>query len=217
MNKDIDDILRDDVAQIEFNDDQHQLPDNQEFLTDENEDQLTEPEKLPTFQEFKANNYGRPTKYKEDMPERLFKYYFKPRIATIKEKSTSYGKPVIKTSKRAARFPTLEGFLVEQCIGESTFYEWIARYSDFAEVYKLCRSRVKDILIQNVLEGEWSYKVSILVAANYTNLRDVPIEEISSGEGVESVPERKKGYDISEIDKYCVDTVETTAVKVEDG
>lgn len=201
-------------------DDSDLLEENETFLDDE--DQETPQEHVPTFEDFKANNYGRPTKYHEDMPRRLFEFYHKPRMRVVREKATAYGKPIIKTYEMPERFPTVERFLSEQCISRDTFYNWIKAHPLFSDTYSACKEWAKDTLVQNVLEGKWNYKVGVLVAQNYTDIREIPDSDGDGDDeetnGVEKIPPKKKGYDISNIDKYrSQKAIETTAVKVKDG
>lgn len=207
-----------------LDDSQHDLNDleeNQQFLTDENEDELTEPDPVPLFDDFKSNNFGRPTKYDETMPRKLFEFYHKPRMRVVRERATAYGKTIIKTYEVPERFPTVEYFCSLQCIHRDTFYEWLKVHPELSDTYGACKSWAKDTLVQNALEGKWNYKVAVLIAQNYTELREIPndsnLTEADGEGGVEVIPPRKKGYDISEIDKYCNEPIETTAQEVKDG
>lgn len=139
---------------------------------EENYQEEWEEEVLPTFAEFKASNFGRPTKYNEDMPEHLFNYFMKPRVAKKIVKTTSYGKPTTKIVYETEKLPTAEGFCVEQCIGSKTFYRYIENYPDFRHTYELCRKRQKDNLVQNILDGRWGIKSGAFVAINYTDMRE---------------------------------------------
>ena len=198
------------------------LNDNCVYLTEENEDELTTEDPIPTFAVFKANNFGAPTKYNQDIPQALFEFYHKPRMRVVKEKAMSYGKPIIKTYEVPERFPTVEYFCSLQGITKKTFYNWLKVEPELLHAYEACKLWAKDVLVQNALEGKWNYKVVVLVAQNYTEIREVPDDAgMVPGEestGVEIIPPKKKGYDISEIDKYrSKPTIETTAKVVTDG
>lgn len=164
-------------------------------------------EELPTFQEFKANNFGRPTKYLEDMPERLFNYFMKPRIAKKYKKSTYHGREINKVYYEAEEIRTVEGFCVQEMIHRDTFYDWLQKNPDFSDTYELCKKRQKTVIIQNVLDGEWGLQAGSLVALNYTDMRLQEKKDDISG-SVESTPIRNKGYDLGAIDEYCGDDID---------
>lgn len=172
---------------------------------------------LPSFEDFTANNKGRPTKYNEDMPRILWEYFMKPRIAKKYRRSTYHGKEIQKVYYEAEKFPTVEAFCVLQCIHKDTFYEWIKQHKDFSDAYSICKMRQKDVLVQNILEGEWGVKSGVFISLNYTDLTEAEREIFGDG-GVEETPKRLKGYDLSKIDSYCKDSaIETTATEVKNG
>jgi len=151
--------------------------DNEEF-EEENYSEEWEEEILPTFEEFKASNFGRPTKYTLDMPKHLYNFFIKPRVVKKIVKTTSYGKPSTKIEYETEKLPTVEGFCVTHCIGQATFYRYLDDYPDFRETYALCRKRQKDNLVQNILEGKWGIKSGAFVAINYTDMRERIEDEI---------------------------------------
>lgn len=183
----------------------------QEIKVDDSEIDPDLVEELPTYKQF----VGRPTKYTEDMPEKLFNHFIRPRMRIKYRKATYHGKEIKKAYYEPERLPTREGFCVEQCIGPSTFLRWINAHEEFRTTYEFCKSRQKDVLVQNLLEGEWNFRVGTLIAVNYTDIREAlpaEIEEMEEEFGIEAVPKRQKGYDISQIDSFCKDNaIETTA------
>ncbi|MBT4791077.1 MAG: hypothetical protein HON90_05860 [Halobacteriovoraceae bacterium] len=151
---------------------------------------------LPTFEEFSSAQFGRPTKYNREMSRKLYSFYFKPRIIN----------PTNSTKQKLERFPTLEGFLVQECIGVTTFRRWLKSHPDFRATYDFCKMRAKDILIQNILEDQWKFRAANLIAVNYTDIKNI-VESTKNENYVETVPLRQKGYDISQISKYCSTSV----------
>lgn len=173
-------------------------------------------EELPTFKQFKDNGMGRPKKYTEDMPERLFNFFMKPRIAKKYRKSTYHGREIQKIYYEAEKLPTVEAFCVMNCINKDTFYDWLQKSKEFSDTYDLCKLRQKDVLVQNMLEGQWQVQVGSFISVNYTDMKAVNKTEEGSG-SIENTPERKKGYDVADIDSYCQKTIETTARDVTNG
>ncbi len=196
------------------------IPDLIDSENEEREEEIA-PEVLPTFQDIVNNNYGRPSKYDESMPEKLFNYFFQTRMEERKRKSTYHGRQITKVYYVARRKPTREGFCAEQCIGTTTFERWIKEHEEFRGTYEICKARAKDVLVQNILDGEWGVKAGAFMAINFTDMIDQrPKDEVPDDGlgGVEVTPKRVKGYNLAEIDKYCSKPdIETTAKEVKDG
>lgn len=72
----------------------------------------------------------RPTLYTEDMPQKLYDFYFKP-LGTM----DMVGTQVID-------WPTMVGFCVQEGISLATFQLWCKDHEEFDLMYKVCKDHV---------------------------------------------------------------------------
>ena len=171
------------------------------------------------------NKTGRPSSYKETFPQLLFEHYHIPfkRNTTINQK-VSHSVRKIKVAK-VMHLPTAAGFCRKHGINRAMFFRYLDQHQEFRDVYEWGKTVCEEMIVQMLLDGSYDASVAMLLA-KITKKYDsemLPIEEsdqkaLDDGLRVEETPQRVKGYDLSEIDKYCDEpAIETTATKVMDG
>lgn len=116
---------------------------------------------------------GRPSKYTEDMPEKLIKYFSaEPYFDSEKEIATSKG-VVTVTIQEASDFPTLAGFAIECEVDRDTLKEWAKVHKDFSAAYKRAKEYQERFLTVNAMKGLINPTFAIFTAKNVLGWRDV--------------------------------------------
>lgn len=100
---------------------------------------------------------GRPTKYTEDMPQRLSAYFTEKEPFEIEIDES--GKAKLKPNK----LPTIERFAIEQGVHIDTIYEWASKHQIFSEALRMAVAAQKDMLIQGGLSGAYKDTIARLI------------------------------------------------------
>jgi hypothetical protein len=107
------------------------------------------------------NPDGAPTKYKEDIPERLIEFFSRDLFVQVDGGKTMPN-----------RLPTIERFCSEIDIVTSTFYEWCKKYPELSSAFNKAKQYQKDQLMQLALMGFYKEGFAKFVAVNITDMRD---------------------------------------------
>lgn len=111
--------------------------------------------------------WGRPTLYKDDYPQRLLDYFSVP-LRTEDGKATD--------------MPTLAGFAASIGVAYQTINKWHDMYPEFGEAYDACKTKTLDRLIKFGLTGEYSGNFAKFLMVNdfcddYKDRRDVDVKQ----------------------------------------
>jgi len=124
---------------------------------------------------------GRPTKYTDEMPQRLLDFFSVDldRDITV-QNSTASGKVVEVAVSRPNRLPTVEGFCASIPIAKSTFQDWCKAHDTFRVALGKCKVMQMNHLIQHTLEGSYNAGFAKFLAMNISEYRDKVEIETSS-------------------------------------
>lgn len=147
----------------------------------------------------KNGTAGAPTKYTDDLPDRLIAY-FEQRTKDFyrKEvKSESTGKnDFSKTEWQliANDLPTMQGFAKTVEVTAKTLHEWsdetledgeTYRRPDFRAAYMRAQDMQQEMLVANGLTGLYAPKFAVFVAQNFTEMRDKQaVDHTTKGEAL---------------------------------
>ena len=114
---------------------------------------------------------GRPTKYKEDFPEKV--RYYTDNFDTIEEDTV---------------IPTVAGLSLYLGITKQSIYDYAEQYPDFLDSVKYLQSRAEKILVSSTLNRKFAEKFATFYAINclgYSDKREIKANvEISSVEDI---------------------------------
>jgi hypothetical protein len=112
-------------------------------------------------------NEGRPTYYKPEYCQRLMAFFDVPAYATEqRELVAKNGETIYNIERIPVAPPQYVTFYQGINISRDTFYEWIKRYPEFADAYKMCQEHVKRIYETNAALGLYNPSWSIFAAKN---------------------------------------------------
>lgn len=139
---------------------------------------------------------SRPTKYTEDLPERLITHFSIEKSQKVCiERSKKYNKEGTLTSDTEKYkilpndMPTFAGFGRKIEISERTLERWavaladdnaeapVKKYPEFCRAYNVAKALQKEFLIDNALQGNSPPASFIFVAKNVTDMTDKQIIE----------------------------------------
>lgn len=116
---------------------------------------------------------GRPTKYTEEMPEKLLEYFSRPMYEYIKEQRLTQKGDIVEVEVRVpCEPPIVEGFCAEQNIGKKTFYRWIAEHEEFRHAFDASKAHQTKKLVSHSMLGGYSASISKLILANCTDYKE---------------------------------------------
>jgi hypothetical protein len=104
---------------------------------------------------------GQPTKYTDDMPEKLIEFFSKD--------------PYVKNKDRfeATDFPSIASFSCLIGVDRTTVYAWAKAHPDFKESMNRCKDFQERYLTINGLKGTINATWAIFTAKNVLGWRDV--------------------------------------------
>jgi hypothetical protein len=117
-------------------------------------------------EEKKGPKLGRPTKYTEEMPQRLVDFF---------------NKDVFSGTKVNA-LPLFEKFAWEQGITMNTLYSWTQANPVFLGAYELCRQKQKEMLIEGGMLGAYKENFTKFICTNMTDLKEKTVTENTNKE-----------------------------------
>lgn len=116
---------------------------------------------------------GRPTKYTEDMPEKLIEFFDKPLRSLKKvQQATASGKIVEVDVEEFVDPPFVESFCAEYYIAKSTFHEWVKKYPDFSNAFRRAKAIQAKVLLIGSMKGYYNSSISKLILANCTDYKE---------------------------------------------
>ena len=102
---------------------------------------------------------GAPTKYRDDIPQKLLDYFSTITTITI-------------MGKEYPRFNSVEGFCAQTGIAKVTFYEWIKKHDALANAFKRCKNYQADQLFNLTANRLFSESYGKLLTVNCTDMKD---------------------------------------------
>lgn len=120
--------------------------------------------------------FGRPTKYHDDFPSMLLKYFGRDLTKIITKKVVVKDQVHEIEEEVANEFPTVEGFCWDHNICTATFYTWIKDEGkfDFLEAYKRAQDRQKQFIQSHGLMGRYDRTFSIFIGKAVCKMKDNP-------------------------------------------
>lgn len=105
---------------------------------------------------------GRPTKYTEDIIDRMLEFF------------DDAGTMTLSDGRVVARLPTFEKFASDNDLTVATLDNWKNDPDKplFFEAYKKCQAKQKDFLIQNAIYNNMNSTFAIFTAKNITDMKD---------------------------------------------
>ena len=174
---------------------------------------------------FEAITLGRTSKYTPEMARKLYDYFNIP-LKIKKKIPMKVSHSMVNVEIEVDNYlPTVSGFCRMQGIGRATFYRWCVKHQQFRDIASWGKIVIEEMISQKLFEGRADS--GSVVALNQImhkydkdlmELPSVALDSPDDEDKTEQIPPKKKGYDISEIDKYRNKAaIETTAVEVKDG
>jgi len=165
---------------------------------------------------------GRPSLYDESKAIALFEHY---KIAFTRWKviqtKVSHSMRRLKVEV-PSRLPTVAGYCRNMGIGRKTFYRWLEAHEDFRHIYEWGKTVVEEMVSQRLYDGKVDPNAVLMLNRILNKYDDEFLSEakeaLETGNDIEETPERLKGYNLAEIDKYCKDKpIEAEFSEVMDG
>lgn len=147
--------------------------------------------------EQKPKKIGRPTKYRDNFPKKLLKYFLNSPKFEEKE-LPHYDKDGnlkwVDVKRFPGKLPTFEHFanyILD--VSVNVLYEWCKKYPEFLGAFTRAKEIQKDFIIENGSSGLYNPTFTQFVAKNITDMRDV--QEVHGKQEHEHrviiIPERK--------------------------
>ena len=116
---------------------------------------------------------GRPTKYRDDLPDRLIAFFD---VEAFTAEVSDSGKVAMKPAK----FPTLARFAAHVGVSRNTIHRWATETDEageplkpeFCDAYKRARDLQEAILIEGGMAGAFQPSFAIFTAKNVLGWRD---------------------------------------------
>lgn len=129
--------------------------------------------------------FGRPTKYTEDMPQKLFDFFNIELETVIAKEVASQGKTVVVNEVVANKLPTFERFAIENKLSDATLRDWRDKFPQFSLAYELCKKIQKEFIVQHGLVGNYNPGFAKLIAINVTDLKDSTHHQVEAVKKIE--------------------------------
>ena len=122
--------------------------------------------------EIKRNPGGAPTKYTEDLPERLLEFFDVELDREVSKEVPGKDGVIMLMETKPNRLPTVEGFCREIKISKSTFHEWRKKYPKLSNALGIAKQMQMNHLMQHALEGTYNGGFAKFLAMNISDYRD---------------------------------------------
>ena len=119
------------------------------------------------------NDFGAPTKYQDNYPEKALAYFTREAYMPLMLNGQAVVNP--KTNEIelvTSDFPTIEGLGRHLDVWHQTIEEWRKKYSDFDVACKAGIARAKHQLIQGAMQNRYNAGFSQFVAKNCCGMVD---------------------------------------------
>lgn len=130
---------------------------------------------------------GRPTTYKDDIPQKLIKYFTdRPLRRVIQKKFINKKGELVEWEEEVANdFPTLAGFFWEHDIAKSSFHEWLDSklYPELSDAYSKVKQYQENFLLTHGLLGSYNAAYAKFITTNLTEYRDKTETDHKSSDG----------------------------------
>ena len=136
---------------------------------------VKEPDRTASKKKFasRKGNRGRPTKYSDDLPERLIEYFD---VEAFTAEATDSG----KVAMTPAKFPTMARFAARVGISRNTLHRWATETDEngdllkpeFCDAYKRAQDLQEAMLIEGGMAGAFQPSFAIFTAKNVLGWRD---------------------------------------------
>ena len=114
---------------------------------------------------------GRPTKYRDDMPDRLIKFF---NIPEIKKQG---GKVV------AEEYPMVIDFCLQEDISNDTFFRWVKEHKAFSDAYSKVKKIQEKFLVKNSIQNRYNpYFSQFVLMNNHGWVKSEKVEQTSKVE-----------------------------------
>lgn len=114
----------------------------------------------------------RPTKYTEDMPQKLIEFFSEP-LRKMKKIQQATAKGVVELEvEEFIDPPFIESFCAEHLISKDTFYRWVKTYPEFSDAFKAIKPMQAKILLIGSMKGYYNASISKLILANCTDYKE---------------------------------------------
>lgn len=121
----------------------------------------------------KKAKVGRPTKYTEDMPEKLIEFFDKPLRSLKKvQQATASGKVIEIDVEEFVDPPFVESFCADIKIDKTTFYLWVKTHKDFSNAFRQAKAIQAKVLLIGSMKGYYNASISKLILANCTDYKE---------------------------------------------
>jgi uncharacterized Fe-S cluster-containing radical SAM superfamily enzyme len=115
---------------------------------------------------------GRPTKYTEDMPEKLIEFFNKP-LRSMKKVQQATARGVVEIEiEEFVDPPFIESFCAEILICKDTFYRWVKKYPAFSDAFRQAKQIQAKVLLIGSMKGYYNSSISKLILANCTDYKE---------------------------------------------
>jgi hypothetical protein len=118
------------------------------------------------------NKGGRPTKYTDDIPQKLIDFFNRPlRTKKIVQQATARGVVDVEIEQFCDP-PFIESFCAELLISKQTFYRWVDEKDEFRDAFNTVKPIQAKVLLIGAMQGSYNSSISKLVLANCTDYRE---------------------------------------------
>jgi|TARA_R110000851_G_scaffold298994_5_gene454802 hypothetical protein len=127
--------------------------------------------------EIEKPTLGAPTKYTEDIPQRMIEFFNVPLLKIEQVEAVTKNGVVSMNEIAANELPTIERFCADLMISKSTLHIWIKKYPILSNAYDIAKQCQKNHLLQNGLSGRYNSAFAKFISINCTDLVDKVVTE----------------------------------------
>lgn len=138
---------------------------------------VTQRVQMSKKQASKKPTLGAPTKYTEDVPQRMIDFFNVPLLKIEKVEAMTKNGVVSVNEIVANELPTIERFCADLMIHKSTLLEWVKKYPLLSDAYGIAKQCQKNHLLQNGLSGRYNSAFAKFISINCTDLVDKVVTE----------------------------------------
>ena len=135
-------------------------------------------------QDENKNPVGRPTKYTEDLPEKILDFFDVPLERSIPRDIVTKEGVITIMEIKPNRVPTIERFAANLRVHKSTLYEWSKKYPEFSDALNICRMIQHDMIHQHTFSGDFNAAYSKFYMINNSDMKE-KIETVNENKNIE--------------------------------
>ena len=114
----------------------------------------------------KKKHRGRPTKYTEEMPDKVIEYINQCVDKLEKVAKTEGSSTVTYDLRLKVNIPTVEGLATFLDVNKTTIYEWEEKHKKFSNALEKLRMAQHDQIVSNGLGGTYNSTIAKLMLMN---------------------------------------------------